>query len=423
MNNKHLFSNNHIQPLMLSAIAGLCIAGTALAQQEAKAPERRVQGTFNEPLESHAWAHSEARGRNSSQHNTILMTVVEDDQTYSLKMINNEISAQVNGKEVPRERIRRKGDKIDILGENGKVLHTFKIDGMNVPVAPMPPMPPAPPSPPARGFAPAPRAFSGQELTPSAQAFAQNPPPVMIGMLMDYSDEQSGIVVRRVFEGMPAEKGGLKAGDVIVRIDGKVVSGIEVMRDVLGKKSHGDKLSLVIERDDKTKELALDLVKYNAEEMEKARGDDGDLMPLTGVENFRYEGMPDNWNSITSPQFKNDVKKALQQAMEQVQKSSLNEAEQWKGEVVSSLQKALELVESSSQRMQMQLREYQTLKGAQGGPTIVMQERPGQAFTITPAPKAPESSAQTNAQLERLANSLEKLNKRLEEMEKKLENK
>jgi len=430
MNNKHFGSNKHNSHLMISAIAGLCIAGTALAQQEVKQIERRVEGSFQEPLESRGGKiQREVSSSAASQNSMIMMTVIEDDQTYSMKMINNEVSAQVNGKEVPQDRIRRKGNKIDILGEDGKVLHTFKIDGTNVPVAPVPPVPPVrpvrpvapvppvPPVPPMRGFA-----------QPSSRAFGsavgiENAPPVMIGMLMDYSDEDEGITVQRVFEGLPAEKSGLRAGDVIVRIEGKKATGIEVIRDALATKKPGEKLLLVVERDGDTKEIAIDLLKYDAQIMAKARGEDGELMPQNEVEGFRYEGMPEAWKELNSPGFKNDMKKALEEALEQVKKSSLNEAEQWKGEVVSSLQKALEMAEASSKEMRLQLKglQSQSWHESHGGPTMIMRERPGQAFTI--APKAQEANTQMNAQLERLAESLERMNKRLEEMEKKLEKK
>lgn len=60
--------------------------------------------------------------------------------------------------------------------------------------------------------------------------------------------DDSGILVREVRSGTPAEKAGLKAGDVIVHLDGKPVHTLSELRDALREKSEEKTASLGILR-------------------------------------------------------------------------------------------------------------------------------------------------------------------------------
>jgi serine protease Do len=64
--------------------------------------------------------------------------------------------------------------------------------------------------------------------------------------------DKKGALISQVYEGGPAEKAGLDAGDVIVEIDGKKVQNSqEVIREVLGKKV-GEKVEFVVMREGKS---------------------------------------------------------------------------------------------------------------------------------------------------------------------------
>lgn len=70
-----------------------------------------------------------------------------------------------------------------------------------------------------------------------------------------------GVLVREVKEGGPAEKAGLKAGDVIVRVDGKEVASVEELRNVLPNDLEGEKkvnLSVVRDRHEQTISVELE---------------------------------------------------------------------------------------------------------------------------------------------------------------------
>jgi membrane-associated protease RseP (regulator of RpoE activity) len=59
-----------------------------------------------------------------------------------------------------------------------------------------------------------------------------------------------GVLVSEVTNGGPADKAGLKAGDVIVQVDGKPISGVEELRAALNDNFTGDtrKVSLTVVR-------------------------------------------------------------------------------------------------------------------------------------------------------------------------------
>jgi len=58
----------------------------------------------------------------------------------------------------------------------------------------------------------------------------------------------AGVLVREVRNGTPAEKAGLKAGDVIVKVDGKAVANLSDLRDQLRNKSDQKSVSLGVLR-------------------------------------------------------------------------------------------------------------------------------------------------------------------------------
>jgi M6 family metalloprotease-like protein len=57
-----------------------------------------------------------------------------------------------------------------------------------------------------------------------------------------------GVRLDEITTGGPADKGGLKAGDVIVVIDGKDVADATAFRDMMGERKAGDALALIVER-------------------------------------------------------------------------------------------------------------------------------------------------------------------------------
>ena len=60
--------------------------------------------------------------------------------------------------------------------------------------------------------------------------------------------ERAGLRVRRVLDGSPAAKAGLKTGDQVLRIHSRGVDSIKAVRTALAEIREGDTVSLVIRR-------------------------------------------------------------------------------------------------------------------------------------------------------------------------------
>ena len=74
----------------------------------------------------------------------------------------------------------------------------------------------------------------------------------ILGVYENTDVNVSGVAIGTVMEGKGAEAAGLKAGDVVVKVDGKTVTGGSSLRTVLSNHKPGDRVSLVYQRDGKT---------------------------------------------------------------------------------------------------------------------------------------------------------------------------
>jgi serine protease Do len=97
------------------------------------------------------------------------------------------------------------------------------------------------------------------------QAFWFNPHRAFIGISMmdltrqlgDYFgvEKSRGVLITEIERDSPAEEAGLKAGDVIVRLDGDKVFDSEDIQDIVSELEAGDKVKVVVIRDKKETEL------------------------------------------------------------------------------------------------------------------------------------------------------------------------
>lgn len=72
-------------------------------------------------------------------------------------------------------------------------------------------------------------------------------------------DLQEGIYVAGVDEFSPAEKGGLKVGDVIVKCDGKSIKTFDELKKIKESKNSGDTISMEVIRNKKTVDISVEL--------------------------------------------------------------------------------------------------------------------------------------------------------------------
>ncbi len=80
--------------------------------------------------------------------------------------------------------------------------------------------------------------------------------PVGLGFLPT-GEDGPGVRVRSVKEGGPAEKAGLKAGDLIREVDGAPLRGWDEFRRILGSKKPGDEVKLGVTREGKELDFVL----------------------------------------------------------------------------------------------------------------------------------------------------------------------
>jgi S1-C subfamily serine protease len=71
--------------------------------------------------------------------------------------------------------------------------------------------------------------------------------------------EESGLLVNQLTKGSPAEKAGLKVGDVIVRADGKKLASTSDLSKLIQDKKKGDKVKLDLVRDKKLMSLEVEV--------------------------------------------------------------------------------------------------------------------------------------------------------------------
>src|SRR5262249_55922756 len=74
---------------------------------------------------------------------------------------------------------------------------------------------------------------------------------VYLGTRPDYSWDKGGMRIDGVGEGSPAEKGGLKGGDIITAFGGKPVGTIYDFMESMGRYKAGETVEIVVKRDGK----------------------------------------------------------------------------------------------------------------------------------------------------------------------------
>ncbi len=82
---------------------------------------------------------------------------------------------------------------------------------------------------------------------------------VYVGTVPDYASQVDGLKITGVTEGSPAQKGGLKGGDIIIKFGGKKIANIYDYTYALGEFSPGDIVDVIVKREDKEVTLKVEL--------------------------------------------------------------------------------------------------------------------------------------------------------------------
>jgi S1-C subfamily serine protease len=85
-----------------------------------------------------------------------------------------------------------------------------------------------------------------------------------LGVSVDSLNTTKGAAISKVEPGTPAEKAGLKAGDVITAVNGTALNGGTTLGTVLGTLKPGDTVTLTVDRNGGTQTLTATLAEYPA---------------------------------------------------------------------------------------------------------------------------------------------------------------
>jgi serine protease Do len=86
-------------------------------------------------------------------------------------------------------------------------------------------------------------------------------------------EDNGGVLITQVFEGDPAEKGGIMANDIIIEIDGKSVTSARELSGIIANTKVGNKTTIKLLRDGKKKTVQVELAKRDEKELLAKRPD------------------------------------------------------------------------------------------------------------------------------------------------------
>ncbi|MFC1579671.1 DegQ family serine endoprotease [Thermodesulfobacteriota bacterium] len=84
--------------------------------------------------------------------------------------------------------------------------------------------------------------------------------------------DRKGVLVTQVYEGDPADKGGIKAGDIILSVDGKKVASSRELSRAIANAKVGEKARIKILRDGKKESLSVKLAKRSDSDVPERLG-------------------------------------------------------------------------------------------------------------------------------------------------------
>jgi hypothetical protein len=210
------------------------------------------------------------------------MSSTQDGRTIKLEGRNGVISAEVDGKAVPADRIVRDGNTVKLKDEKGEVIyqtdvptsdsaaHAFTIKSGS----------------PWGAGSWVPRAGSnfyrmGTPGTGGTLQIDAEPPTVMIGVQLLDPDaslrghlglkENESTLIGAIYEGLPAAKAGIEPYDIVVAIDGKSPASPETLRKALRAAQAGKSISLDVIHHGQKKTVTLTPEKYDREKLDKAK--------------------------------------------------------------------------------------------------------------------------------------------------------
>lgn len=222
--------------------------------------------------------HADAPKAKVSSSTTIINS--DGDNAYEIRIEDGTITTfKLNGETVDPSQYKLDEEGGFIVLKDGNAepiiidIPTFSTNhffGGGTTVAPFTPFAPAAPE--------APDAIDWfdqpEPADPTAMAWAgEEPPKVMIGITHDEVShelrekldlaEGEGIYVLEVRKELPADKAGIKSGDIIIEVDGQRLEQREILMEILKQHEPGDTLKVLVLRDGEEKKVKLELAPFD----------------------------------------------------------------------------------------------------------------------------------------------------------------
>lgn len=383
---------------------GVVVVGVARDDDEPAQVERRVRGSANRPLGA----------EDETARSTSITTMSQSDGTdsFTIKISGDEIKAEHNGKAVPAERVKREGNRIRIVDEDGKTLSTFNVGSRNMTTLRALPQREGnlwvAPRQPGMGGGPA-----------VAMTVPGQTPPVMLGVTMGEPDQsvldflgiKAGVRLDRVVDDLPAAKAGLREGDLIVGVNGKSSISQGELREILMKSNPGDELTVsVVRRGEGRKDYKITLAKWDGAKLGVAQPD-----AQAWAFGDQNEDVPQGWvvrpfNQRAWDEAQRKLEEAMARVKTEVDVEKLKkEATAALGQAMKSLAEARENASRQFRGMQINPERLLNEMGAEGREPVRMFGQ-GEVFTM------PQQAERMAGQVERLNERIEKLEGRLDEV-------
>jgi len=153
------------------------------------------------------------------------------------------------------------------------------------------------------------------------------------GQLAKYFDldNSRGALITEVFEDSPAEKGGLSAGDVVIKADGEKIYETEDLQEIVYDMEEGDKLELEIIRRGNTQNLTIEITEDNlnrhyssSHHYSVPRINIPKIPSIPDIPQIKYFGDYDNddfdnWDSGNFDELREELKELQEELREEMQ--------------------------------------------------------------------------------------------------------
>jgi len=406
-------SGKNTGALVGTALAVMSLAGAACAQSAPAA----TKGSFERPMTKRTRVAAAPHAAQATQpagggHRQVNISRSDDDGTCTVTVDGDDIEATIDGEEVPADRIQHEDGVVRLLDEHGKVVAEFHVSGDDDRTvwlsggegggaaggaggAFMQPLQgQAIGGDPVRGF-----------------AWVDNPPPVMLGITMGEPSETlldhlgleagSAVLIDKVYEGLPADEGGMKDEDILVEFDGAKPLTEAKVREILRTKSAGDEVKVRVVRKGATKDLKIKLQAYDASKLGSTFSGQGEALAPQDV-----QGLYGAWGG------NEEAHKALEHALKSLGSMHGADADAVRDTARQALEQALKSLDES--RTTLGFRYAPRALSGSGG-SVVVGPGPGQVYSLPPQPAVPSPYGGRNGDLSR---QMDELRAQLDEVQR-----